>query len=602
MKNIFTTVFLFQIIIALGQTEDVLELEEASIYTQRISTDLKKLDQNIVVIDRKEIEKSPSLTIEQLLSNQLSIDIRQRGVNGMQADVGIRGGSFEQTLVLINGTRMSDVQTGHHSLDIPINLNTIERIEIYKGPSARRFGQNAFTGAINIITKPKQKDRVNLMLTAGEFGTYGVNADVNIGNDKFQQIIQSDYSQSDGYRHNTDSERYNFWYQNKLELGKHNLNFQSGFIQKNFGANGFYATPTATEQYEETQSSLVNISADLNFNHLKIKPNLYWRRHQDEYIFVREDPSIYRNMHIGNTIGGEVNSTLTTPIGETGFGLETRKEYLSSNKLGKHDRDIYSVFLEHKLSFFNDQLNVTPGALFSHYSDFGSFLYPGLDLGYSINHHHQIFANIGQTYRTPTFTDLYYEDAANVGNPDLQPEEALSYELGYRLSIPHFTFMTSVFRRENRDLIDWVKENEDDKWMPQNLAEVNTNGFEVSIDYRFYEQFLNSVSVSYTYLDNQVEDSSKPYSRYSLGNLRHQLIAKLNHKIVKNLTIEWVYRYLDRVSLDDYQLLDARLNFDINRFKLFLQGNNLLNTNYTETNLIPMPGRYFSGGINYQIF
>lgn len=602
MKRTYLFVFSFLISIPILSQTDTLSLNEAFIQNKRISSELNKLDQNIVIITRQEIEKSPSTSIEQLLSQQLGLDIRQRGINGMQADLGIRGGSFEQTLVLINGTRMSDVQTGHHSLDIPINLNEIERIEIYKGPASRKFGQNAFTGAINFITIPKLKSNTHLELTAGEFGTFGVNGNFNLSNQKFQQSIQMDYSQSDGYRYNTDSERQNIWYQNQLQLGKHKINFQGGFLQKKFGANGFYATPSATEQYEETQGSLVNLSADLDFNKLKIKPNLYWRRHQDEYIFNRSNPSAYRNMHIGNTVGAELNSTYKSYLGETGIGVDGRLEHLSSNNLDNHRRDVLSIFLEHKFSLINGKLDITPGALFTDYSDFGSFFYPGIDLGYSINKRNQIFANVGQTYRTPTFTDLFYEDAGNLGNPDLKPEEAFSYEIGYRLTIPKFSVMTSLFFRENENLIDWVKENEEDKWMPQNLAEVNTIGFEIQANYRIYHSFFNSASVGYTYLDNEVKDSSKPFSRYSLNNLRHQFIAQLNHKIFKNLSAQWTYRFLDRVDLEDYQLLDARITFEKDDFRIFFQGNNLFKTNYTETNLIPMPERYFSGGVNYRIF
>jgi iron complex outermembrane receptor protein len=81
------------------------------------------------------------------------MDIRRRGANGVQSDVSFRGSSFEQVLLLINGIRMNDSQTGHNSLNLPVDLGDVERIEVIKGPAARRFGQNAYAGAINIITK-----------------------------------------------------------------------------------------------------------------------------------------------------------------------------------------------------------------------------------------------------------------------------------------------------------------------------------------------------------------------------------------------------------------------------------------------------------------
>ncbi|SMC83939.1 TonB-dependent receptor plug domain-containing protein [Moheibacter sediminis] len=576
-------------------------LPEIIISDNRISVPLSQTDRSVVIITQKDIQKSPVNSIEELLAHQAGIDVRHRGINGVQADVSLRGGSFEQVLILVNGTRMSDVQTGHHSMNIPVNLNSVERIEIIKGPSARRFGQNAFTGVINIITRLNSDSSLNLGMTSGEYGSFGVNTNIQSGGSNFKQSIQSNYFQTDGYRHNTDSKKTDFWYQNELRIGKHSLSLQAGFLEKKFGANGFYATPAATEQYEEIQSSLVNLQANLSFDQLEIKPGIYWRRHEDMYVFVRRDPSIYRNMHIGNTLGGALNATYKSRVGVTGIGMELREEYLSSNNLGDWSRNSLSVFLEHRFELFGQRLSITPGAMLADYNDFGSFFYPGIDIGYSINSFNRIYANSGKTYRTPTYTDLYYEDPANKGNPYLKPEEALSYEIGYKFTRKNISFDLNFFRRENKNLIDWIKQNEEDKWKPVNVAEVKTNGLEVFADYRFFNSFLNHLSFGYTYLDNEFKDTEGLISRYVLDNLKHQFTAKLNHNLIKNISLEWAYRYNYRVSLDDYHLLDAKLKWSNNRWDVFLQSNNLLNTNYTETNLIPMPGRWFSGGINCTI-
>ncbi len=577
------------------------ELPEIVINDNRISVPLSKTDRNVVIITKEQIEKLPVNSIEEILAHQAGIDVRHRGINGTQADVSIRGGSFEQVLILVNGTRMSDLQTGHHSMNIPVNLNSVERIEIIKGPSARRFGQNAYTGAINIITRVKSEPSLDLGVTVGEYGSFGLNANIHSGGLNFRQIIQGNYGQTDGYRHNTDSKRTDFWYQNELKIGKHSLSLQGGFLEKKFGANGFYATPAATEQYEEIQNSLVNLQADLSFDQLEIKPSIYWRRHQDMYVFVRNNPSIYRNMHIGNTFGGALNTVYKSRVGITGLGLELRKEYLSSNNLGNWDRNSLSIFLEHRFAFFDQKLNITPGAMLADYNDFGSFFYPGIDLGYSIDSNNRIYANAGKTYRTPTYTDLYYEDSVNEGNPYLKPEEALSYEIGYKFTHKNISLNLNLFRRENKDLIDWIKENEDDKWKPTNIAEVNTSGIEAFADYYFFNKFLNSLSIGYTYLDNEFKISEDLISRYVLDNLKHQFTAKFNHDLLKNISVEWAYRYNYRIALDDYHLLDTKLKWNNNRCDVFLQANNLLNTNYTETNLILMPGRWLSGGMNWKI-
>ena len=598
-KLIASLTVLFCFIYAKAQTTT--ELSEVYITDNRISIPLSETDRSIQVITKSDIENSPATSIENLLSLASGIDIRQRGVNGAQADVSIRGSSFEQVLVLINGTRMSDVQTGHHSMDLPVSLHSVERIVIVKGPSARRYGQNAYAGVIDIITKLNTKSSLEVNLSAADFGTFGVDAAFQTGGENFKQLIQANYNQTDGYRHNTDSKKTNFWYQNELNLGKHNLSFQGGFTEKKFGANGFYATPAATEQYEETQSSLAAVKADFDFNRIQLNTSIYWRRHQDLYLFVRDNPSGYRNMHIGNTIGASSNLTYSSRLGESAFGLEGRKELLSSNNLGDWNRTSVSLFFEHKFKLFNEKLDVTPGFLVSDFNDFGTFFYPGIDVGYSISNHHRLYANVGKTYRTPTYTDLYYTDSVTEGNPDLKPEEALAYELGYRFQKQNWNFEVNGFIRNSKNTIDWVKENDEDKWEGFNITKVDLMGVESSVSYRFYTSFLNSISVNYTYIDKSLQANETKYSKYILDHLKHQFIANLNHKIGNGVSMEWIYRYNDRLTLDDYHVLDAKMRWKKRNFELSVQCNNIFNTSYTETNLIPMPGRWLGGGVKVKI-
>jgi len=129
-----------------------LTLEQIIISAERTPVQFEQLKRSIQVISKKEIEQMPVRNISELLSYALNTDVRSRGSFGMQADISVRGGSFDQTLVLLNGMNISDPQTGHHSMDIPVDLASINRIEILKGPGARIFGPNAFNGVINTFT------------------------------------------------------------------------------------------------------------------------------------------------------------------------------------------------------------------------------------------------------------------------------------------------------------------------------------------------------------------------------------------------------------------------------------------------------------------
>jgi iron complex outermembrane receptor protein len=121
------------------------DLAEIEVSAQRSPALYSQVARIVSVIERKEIESSPAQSVQDLLEYVAGVDVRQRGVEGVQADVSIRGGTFDQTLILLNGINITDPQTGHHNLNIPLSLSQIERIEILEGPAARVYGPNANT-------------------------------------------------------------------------------------------------------------------------------------------------------------------------------------------------------------------------------------------------------------------------------------------------------------------------------------------------------------------------------------------------------------------------------------------------------------------------
>ncbi len=141
------------------------------------------------------------------------MDIRRRGSNGVQSDISFRGSSFEQVLLLLNGVRINDSQTGHNSMNLPVDLEDVEKIEIIKGPAARRFGQNAYAGVINVITRPGTGKKVKISAEGGDYSSYGLGFNAQMGNEKFASTLQANASGSEGYMYNTDYEIRNVFYQ-----------------------------------------------------------------------------------------------------------------------------------------------------------------------------------------------------------------------------------------------------------------------------------------------------------------------------------------------------------------------------------------------------
>lgn len=598
-KKIGSIFFLGALFFAQAQEKST-DIETIEIQGKLISIPYKIANQNITVITREEIENSPATSIDEILQQIPGMDIRRRGANGVQSDLGFRGSSFEQVLLLLNGIRMNDSQTGHNSMNLPIDLDDVERIEVIKGPGARRFGQNAFAGVINVITKTHIGKKVKISAEAGDYESYGFGLNAQLGNEKFSNSLQANSNSSQGYMHNTDYEIRNVFYQSKLNIKEGDIRLQAGFSEKKFGANGFYSSPKATEQYEETQASVVSIAHQQTFGNLKLHSNIYWRRGQDMYLFNREKPEIYRNMHIGNNVGGEVNSSYQWGLGTTGVGLELRKEFLASNNLGDRNRFVSQVFFEHHFSLLDKKLNISPGISWANYSKEGNFFYPGLDVGYNFNVNNKIYGNISKVSRVPTFTDLYYVSKTEQGNPDLQPENAVSAEVGYQFQNKGILAKISGFLRNSDNSIDWIKKTLDDPiWYAQNVGKIETKGIEVELNHRIFNWL--KYTAGYTYLENKFTASDEFVSRYVLDNLKHQIIAKLETKLVKNFTAELVYRYNERVNLGSYNLLDGKLNFVKKDFSMYILINNITNTSYTETFGVQMPKRWFHVGFSYNI-
>ena len=191
------------------------------------------------------------------------------------------------------------------NLSVPIEL--IDKIEILKGSGSRIFGMNAFNGAVNIITK-KIKKKGNINLSYGSFKTLQGSGSVPVNRKKSSHIISSTFRRSDGYRFNTDYNYYNLFYSGIIEVNNSDLEILFTNSDRKFGANGFYASPEAKDQYEETNGSLLNIKLKKKRENISSESSIYWRRHNDTYIYIRQNPSFYKNNHISISLDFKIIS------------------------------------------------------------------------------------------------------------------------------------------------------------------------------------------------------------------------------------------------------------------------------------------------------
>ena len=578
-------------------------LKEVVITSTRIDIPFSKNSRTIDVISATDIEQSTATTISDVLQQITGVDIRRRGTGGSQADLYLRGGGFDQTLLLIDGIKVEDPQTGHHSLNVLLPIEVLERIEVVKGPAARIFGQNAFTGAINIVTKKKLSNGMSFKLQAGSFDQYNRSITFGANFKKTHHIVHLSQASSDGYRYNTDYQNTNAFIKSTFNKQATPIDVVASFSARDFGANGFYGSSSAIDQYEETQASLVGVSTVFNSGNWVFKPKLFWKRNQDMYLFVRHNPSLYRNFHISNKLGAELNTSYTSKFGVSGLGVDVNKVTISSNNLGDRNRSSATLFLEHKLLLANDQLDITPGVALNHFSDFGTHIFPGIDIGYQFNKVFRLYANAGITYRVPTYTDLYYSSSTTVGDENLLPESAIAQELGGVLQFQNIRFSMAFFNRDSEDLIDYIKENEGDRWKATNFAKLNSQGIELNTQFTFSMFNLNQkLHMGYTYIQDDIKQVNVNYSRYSINSLKHHLTTNASLKIHQKIPLSIIYKFAERSTGDSYSVVDAAIRYQTNLVTVSLIANNIFNESYSETNLVPMPKSNFLLGMNFHFF
>ncbi len=589
----YIPLFLFPYLMWAQDTTIIQEFEEIVISSERIEFPVLKSSKTIEIINSEAIIASGFNNISDLLQQVAGLDIRRRGVYGMQADLYIRGGSFDQTLLLIDGIRVEDAQTGHHLLNLLPSVHIIERIEIYKGPAARALGQNAFTGAINIVTKKTTETEGLASISGGSFGLAEGEIIVPFLE---KHIFQAGYIRSDGYRYNTDFEGLRLALKSDFDLAGIPVQLNGNYQSRDFGANGFYARPTAKDQYEETRTGLVSLTSRIETSKgIILKPALYLRSNSDHYLFVRDNPAIYENNHQTYKAGAMLNAFIPSKIGGTGLGIDISETIIESNNLGNHQRSTINLFGEHRFNLFSEKLDITPGITLNHYSDFGWFAYPGIDVGLNILPEFKTYANWGYTFRIPTYTDLFYNDPVTLGNPELIPEKASSAEIGFQWNFLQAAF----FSRNALNVIDYVKQDPTDiKDKAENIRRINTRGIEINAQKILGKQHIR---VGYTYIFEDLKDVPVYFSRYSLNSLKNQIIFSWTGEIFPKFRHQLHYRWVERTNGLKYGVIDAGLEaqlFKSLHFQFFVS--NILDKEYSETNLVPMPGTNFRGIFTYR--
>jgi len=575
-------------------------MEPLIITAGKIPTTLLSASRNIVVIEEEEIRESPASSIEDLLKYISGVSINQRGPEGVQSDVSVRGGSFEQTLILVDGIRMNNPQTAHHNLDLPVQLEDIDRIEILKGPAARLYGGGAYAGVINIITRKEEPKKLKLKALIGNYrlldGSFSLSQPLGLS----YNTLSFCGKHSDGYRHNTDFDIWNVFFNSVGSYRELKGNIYFGYNNKDFGASYFYSD-VYPNQREHTKTTFLKGSIDFK----KTNMNFYWRLHKDDYLLNYEDPGFYRNYHTTHSYGSVLQSSFSSVSGVTTGGLEIGGDKIESTNLGDHSRMKARFFFEHGLPEIH-KIDVVLGSSLCYYSDWGWYFSPGIDIGYSFSKRTYLYAAIEKGLRIPSYTELYLSSPVNIGNRDLIPESALSFETGIRAARGSILTNISAFIRNQKNTIDWLRESEIEPWGAENAGEVTVKGLDINFTFKSIARMYKKIPIpvikfGYTFL-NLDRDGSSLQSKYLLGYPEHKFTLSADYDLASNLKQVWKARYEILPDSEKYLILDTGISFEVKNSEIFLDVTNLFNTEYTQAGWIPMPGRWIKAGIRIKVY
>lgn len=541
------------------------------------------------------------------LQGDSSLDVRQRAP-GLQGDLSIRGSSFGQTLVLVNGLRVNDVQTGHHNLDLPLPLQSVERIEVLRGAGSTLYGSDAVGGAVNFITQPPKTSEFRLGMAVGNFGTNEQTASAAFVRDRFSEQVSFARSFSSGFMPDRDYRSLSIASDSHVRSRLGNTGVLLAYSDRPFGADQFYGDYPS---WERTKAWLVSLKQDLGEN---TEVDFGYRRHTDVFDLFRYEPWIYENNHITNEwqVALRRHERLSQN-GTLAYGGELYRENIDSTNLGLHARNRGAVYANYDVRALR-RFSFSVGGREEVYNSTRGQFSPTAAAGFWVTQGLKLRGSVSRAFRLPTYTDLYYSDPASVGNRDLRPESAWSYEGGLEYDRDgRVRASATAFQRRDHDVIDYVKCAAGDaasalvpcdtKWHAINVQNLRFTGVETALQFRLAHG--NRVNVGYTGLHGSQDVLQALSSRYVFNHLRHSgtvgWTGVLPGKIIARSRVGVAERYcastLCSVGVTDssrgepYGLWDAAFSRNFGYVTARLAFSNLIDTRYEEIQNVFMPGR-----------
>jgi iron complex outermembrane receptor protein len=520
-----------------------------------------------------------SASLADFLQLDPALDLRQRAPGGVQADLSIRGSTFGQTLVLLDGLRMNDAQSGHHNLDLPVALDMVERLEILRGAGSSLYGSDAVGGVIHVITGRPQFSEVALRTAVGSFGTNQQRwtASALIGSLSQRLAVSRDFSS--GFQENRDYRNLllsslTHWRRTRVMLGHRD---------SPFGAQGFYG---AYPSWERTKAWYASATQGLD---RKTDLSFSFRRHTDLFVLYRYRPEVYTNRHAVESYQGALRRREEfAPNVRVFYGAEGWGDAIQSTNLGRHSRARAAAYAALDVRALR-RFSFSAGLRGESHGAFQRVWSPTVAGGAWLSPNWKLRASASRAFRVPTYTELYYHDPANAGSPDLRPENAWSYEGGVEWnSGGRWRADAAFFARREKDVIDYVRRTARDIWRATNFQRLNFRGAEAALSFRLSP--VQQLDLRYAALHGSRDFLQGFESKYVFNYPSHSAVAGWQWT-GRGVALRTRLGAVNRLRRDPYAVWDLYAARVGGRLNPFLQLTNLGGTRYEEIPGVSMPGR-----------
>ncbi len=575
----------------------------------KTEVEISDVPQATSVITKEEIMTTPDRSVAEIIQRAAGVEVTQYGPVGALSLPKIRGSEAGQVLILLNGRRINDAQSGQFDLsNLPVSKEDIERIEILRGAASALYGADAMGGVINIITKtPSPVPYTRASASYGSFGTqeYSLLHQRKLG--PFAYGVSLSKEQSRGFRENSDADKWTVG----GEIGyaitpQSEVKLSARMIQKEIGVPGSVTFPDPDDRQKD-QNTLLDLSyqgkitSQLTLN-FKGFHNQY-RRTFDPGTqgFSTGSPFLHKNY----ATGGELQTTYARGDAHLiNGGAEFIQDRVNSSAIGVHEATRGAVYLQDEIEIARP-LTATIGLRYDSHSIYKDQFNPRAGAVLRLPGDTRLRASVGRSFRAPTFDDLFWpEDAYTAGNPNLQPERAWSYELGGEKKFgDRAVFKATGFYRKVEDLIIWQM-GSDFKFRPNNVKTAEIWGVETEMVFHPFKGL--TIPLNYTYLYPRDTSTGEPiiFKSKHMANAGVEYVTPFGLKT--SLRGRYVQFYVNETTAlnRDYFVADVKVAYDLKVYQnlkgeAFLSLSNVLNRDYQINEGYPMPPRSLNGGVSF---